>query len=181
MKYLKLVILALIFASCSTTHKIKTESHKSVDSVVTAVKDSATVNKAQNYTDNYVAKGIDVTFDYGDSTDPVQSTSDTTNPTNAELPSSIVKNIVNKSGLAGRIPTRVTIHIDSVSNQSSITTTQDSTHVKSDTHAKVNTTETVKTKTVQRSGLSGWMVPIIGFLLIIGLVWFAVKKNIIKI
>jgi len=162
MKYL-LIILAIVFASCGSTHKIKTSHLKNVDRTTVSIKDSSKVTKEHIDTDNFVAKGVDISFDYGDEpvTNPAHSTDSVKwkpyyyNPT--KLGSSAIDKVINQaiasSGLNGHIPNNIKIHIDSMENLSSSITKIDSFKLKDSFASKVKLTEKDKSKTVDKKGL----------------------------
>jgi hypothetical protein len=171
-----LLIVAILFAACGTTHKIKTQTTKNVDSTVTTVKDSTKVSNAQNYTDNFVAKGVDITFDYGkeQSTDtPLKAVGAPNHDTVAWKPfyykpskgsksvEDLIKEAISNSGSNGQIPTSITVHIDSLSNQSSSSSTKDSAVVKATTEVNVKEKDTSKIKDVKRTGTQLWVLYIV--------------------
>ena len=180
-----LLILLVALASCTTTHKTKTETKRTVDSVTTAVKDSTQVEKATTSTDNFKANGVDITFDYtnGDSTSvgdiPLTVPKGDTSAQDQQDISAILKNALTGTPVAGRIPSHVTIHIDSLSNAATTATVQDSVHVKDSATTQVKLKEDIKTKDVTRTGASGWLWLIIGVVIIAALVWVAKKFKLI--
>lgn len=187
------LILTIAFASCSTTHKIKTESHKTVDSVVNTIKDSTNVSKEVDKIDNFTAKGIDITFDYGNEiidTGKTGKKDDTVKwkpfyyKTNKEGTSNNgLSNLINKAvsnnGLNGHIPTAIHIHIDSLGDSTIEKIKSDSGAKKEITQAKVKSTEDVKNKDVKRSGAGFGTYVIVGMVILIGLVILVIKYKII--
>ena len=185
MKTYLILILAIVFASCSATHKIKTETHKTVDSVVNTVKDTVNVSKEVNQANNFTAKGIDITFDYNKDEPIDTSGGDTvkwkpfyyksTKAGSTDPMFNIIKDAVSNSGLTSRIPSSVTIHIDSLGQSSVINTKNDSSVGKQTTNAQVKTTDDEKSKTVTRTGLGAGAYLIIGIVVLLGLVALAIK------
>lgn len=184
MKYL-LIILALVFASCSSTHKIKETKHSNIDSTTTTVKDSTKVSTEKTQADNFVAKGVDIQFDYGNE-DTSQSNVTTITPAqdspvkwtpfyyNPKKPGSsavdkVVNQAISNSGLNGRIPVSIKIHIDSLGNSSVVTAKTDSANNKDSgtNHTKAIVNESKKDKTTK--GLGFGVYAIVGLIVLGGL------------
>jgi hypothetical protein len=174
MKYLFLIAL-IVLASCSTTHKLKTEIHKTVDSTSTIIKDTTNVTKESSIMNDFNANDVDITLNYG--TNPIDtSKKDVTVPWDAYYSgdkgrtgriNGLIESAVSGSGLNGRIPTSVTIHIGSLSDSSVKSNKIDSSSGKSISKADVKTDLNTKTKSVVRTGLGAGMYIIIGIVVII--------------
>lgn len=190
-KYLLLLVAIFMSVSCSTTHKVKTSETKKVDNTTTAITDTTNVAKAQTYTDNFVAKGVDVTFDYNNDTAnaPIApATGDTVawkpyyTTTKAGKASndiaSIIQNAVAHDGSNGNL-SRVTVHIDSLGNASIASTTSDSSHGKSDIKTNVKSDDHLTTKDKTTTGMS----PVLIIILVLAglglIIWGAFKLHII--
>jgi hypothetical protein len=177
-KYLLILLVAL--ASCTTTHKTKTQINRNVDSTAVVVKDSTQIQKATTSTDNFKANGVDITFDYtnGDSTSygqvPVTVPKGDTSADDEQDITAILKNALTGTPAVGRIPDHVTIHIDSLSNVATTASVQDSVQVKDSSNTHLKLKEDIKTKDVTRTGMSAWVYIIIGVAIIALLVWVAI-------
>lgn len=176
----------VMFSSCSTTHKIKTESHKTVDSVVNTTKDSSSISKEINKTDNFSAKGVDITLNYDNQTDTSLSNTDTVKwtpfyykPNKQGTSNSGFSNLINQAvssnGLSGHIPTSIHIHIDSLGNSTVENTKTDSSIKKETIQAKVKSISDDKSKDVKRTGLGFGSYVIIGIVVLVVLVFVAFK------
>ena len=195
MKYLLLILTIIFVTSCSSTHKIKQTTIKTIDSTVVSVKDTSDIKKEQTQSDNLVAKGVDITFDYGNNQQQPNTDSTTKkigsntvswkpfyyNPTRpgTDPISKLITQTASASGLNGRIPTSIRIHFDSLGSTSVSTIKSDSIKSKSTNSSNVKSKEKDTLKNKTSSGLSFGGYATIAIAVIIILVLLGLKFKII--
>jgi len=135
MKNLLLMAAMILAVSCSSVHKVTTESKKTSDSVSTVIKDTLSVSKKDTKSDNFTAKGVDIVITYGVDTLKKSSDSVVWSPfyykpnkddnTDNKI-NEIINDAVSKTGLTGKIPSTISIHIDSIGDSTVENSTTDS-------------------------------------------------------
>lgn len=191
MKTLYFALLVLL-ASCGTSHKTVTSSKKTVDSVVTTVRDTSHVTHEKSSSDNLTAKDVHIRVEYpelpsaADSAlavarqQPAGEIGENPPPrNNSERIAAAIRDAIAASGGAGRLPSSITIDIGSIQDSSSRTSKKDSGSVHNSTAASVKKTDSEKSKEVTHTGLSlGYKIGIGLFLLILLLVvaWRLARK-----
>lgn len=187
--WLLVVLTQAAMISCSTVHKNTTSTKKVEDSVATLTKDTTSVAKISEKKDDFTAKGVDITFNYG----PDATVTDTVNAKVAKLNTAIGEDndgdeqfkqliqdaIATYPSNHSQIPYSVHIHVDSVTNQAQQVFASDSSNVKEKSTVNVKTNTDTKDKIVSRSGLSFGTYAIIGLVMIIILAVFIIKKFIL--
>ena len=181
-------VLTSLQMSCSTVHKNITSTKKVQDSVVTLTKDTTSVAKVVAQKDDFTAKGVDITFNYG----PDATVTDTVNAKVAKLNTAtgedndednlnqiIQDAIANYPTSHSQIPYSVHVHIDSVTNDAQKVFTSDSSNLKEQSTVTVKTNTDTKDKVISKSGLSFGTYAIIGLAVIIILAVFVIKKFIL--
>lgn len=165
-----LLPLLVLLASCGASHKLKTSVKKTVDSAVTTHRDTATVSQETTTTDDLSVRGVDITVNYGPTTnnDNIKGLqtgeavphSDTVAwqqyyyrpKTQVDKIAAAIRSAITSSGNAGRIQS-VSIHIDSLTSASATSSRKDSSAGHSDVKAEVKKNEEDKSKEVTRSGM----------------------------
>jgi hypothetical protein len=186
--YTAWVIATSLIFSCSTVHKNITSTKKVEDSIATLTKDTTSVAKVVAQKDNFTAKGVDITFNYGPDTtgtDTVTTKVVKLNPATGEDNdgddiNQIIQNAIATYPVAhSKIPYSVHIHIDSVTNDQQKVFTSDSSNLKEQSTVTVKTNTDTKDKVISKSGLSFGTYAIIGLVVIILLAVFIIKKFIL--
>lgn len=167
-----LLPLLVLLASCGASHKLKTSVKKTVDSVVTAHRDTATVSQESTSTDDLNVKGLDIILNYGttkpaekvdtgevlpkgynvDDRDYIYEVPKSQSKTYSEKIDKIIRNAIAAAGKAGEIQS-VSIHIDDLSSSSKTSNKKDSSAGHSDTKADVKKTEATTTKDKSPDGM----------------------------
>lgn len=181
--YIAWVVVTSLTISCSTVHKNITSTKKVEDSVTTLTKDTTNVAKIVAQKDDFSAKGVDITLNYG----PEATITDTTKPVVLQPVATgedddtddkfkqLIQDAVSNYSTPGHIVSSVTIHIDSVTNAAQKLFTSDSSNLKEQSTLNVKTTTDTKDKVISKTGLSVWVYVLLGVGVIIALVVFAVK------
>jgi hypothetical protein len=190
MKKLLFSLLAILMVSCSTVHKNISSVKKTEDSVSVVTKDTSSVSTQINHNDNFTAKGIDITVNYDSTKNGVNADSVKWTPVyvpKSNVPESdkdydiqhqVVQYALSNLPSTGELPTSITIHIDSVTNDASSSVSKDSLtgNQKSVTNVKTNTLS--KDRVVSKTGFSIWVYIGLGVAALIAIVVFALKIGI---
>jgi hypothetical protein len=174
-----ILILAMttFFASCGTTHKLKTSTHEKVDSISNVVKDTSSVTKSDVTTAGIKATGVDVEFDYG--TDSTYNAGAVDSTPSKDPFVQIIKDAVAASGKTGRLPQKVKVHFDTFQDTTSHTIATDSSTGKTVSHTDLKKTVNDTSKTVTSHHMSAGLVIALVVLLIgsvVGVAWYFIKK-----
>lgn len=172
-----------MFVSCSTLNKNKSSIKKTEDSVAVVTKDTSALSTQVKTADNFTAKGVDITIDFKDSAKPSSDTVKSTpiyvpksgQPSDDEYMTDILKDAVSSLPTTGQIPSSITIHIDSLTNSDSTSVIKDSTAGKEKSIVTVKTNTDTKDKVVSRTGLGAGAYIVGGIILLIIIIFVAVK------
>jgi hypothetical protein len=187
MKNFLLILVAICFGACSSTHKIKTSTKISTDSTVSVIKDTTSVKKEEVKSNNFNAKDIDIKINY-DHSDTAKKNSDTVawkpyyyKPTKqgSNNINDIIQDAISNSGNTGELPSSISIHIGSISDSSNQSSKIDSSVSRDSSHAVVKNKSEIKTKDVTRSGLGFGSYVIIGIVVLLVLIVLAFKFKIL--
>jgi flagellar biogenesis protein FliO len=183
-----LIWTVTLMSSCSTVHKNITSTKKTVDSVAVVTKDTTNVAKVVAQKDDFTAKGVDITFNYG----PDATIADTVTTKVAKLNTAtgedndgddfnqIIKDaIANYPASHSQIPSTITIHIDSITNSAQKVFSSDSSNLKETSTVNVKTNTDTKDKVISKSGLSFGTYAIVGLILVIIIAVYVIKKFIL--
>jgi uncharacterized protein YxeA len=184
MKKILFLLLAVLFFACSTVHKSTTTTKQNVDSTSVLSKDTSSLNKVIANNDDFSAKGVDITLNYDSTTGDVKWTP--LNVPKGQIPSSdkdyvaqeVAKEALSNLPSTGRLPSSVTIHIDSLGNNDKTVTTINANDVKTQDSAHIKTATTTKVATKSRTGLSAGVYIIGGIVVLAGLIFLAIKLGV---
>lgn len=167
-----LLIFTIFVVSCSTTHKIKTET-KTVDSgVVTTNIDTSNVNLDTTTIEDLTAKGVDIQINYDTTQTPSKDTV-IWNPIfykkGSTKVNALLKGLLNTGVGNGKTPTSISIHIDSLGDSVVNNHKLDSNTAKITVYDSFTHKSDIKTKDVKRTGLAVGTYLIIALVVVIGL------------